>query len=105
TREQYFKSAAEMQALFADLPAALANTVEIAKRCNLSLVLGKPQLPDFPTPGGMPIEVFFRQSSFEGLELRLAHLYPDAEERARQRPRYVERLEFELQTILKMGFP
>ena len=105
TREQYFKSSAQMQALFADLPAALANTVEIAQRCNLSLVLGKPQLPDFPTPGGMPINEFFRISSFEGLEHRLAHLYPDAAERERQRPRYVERLEFELTTILKMGFP
>jgi DNA polymerase-3 subunit alpha len=50
TREQYFKTAAQMQALFADVPSALANTVEIAKRCNLTLVLGKPQLPDFPIP-------------------------------------------------------
>ena len=50
TREQYFKSAAQMQQLFADLPAALANTVEIAKRCNLTLPLGKAQLPNFPTP-------------------------------------------------------
>ena len=105
TREQYFKSSAQMQALFADLPAALANTVEIAQRCNLSLVLGKPQLPDFPTPGGIPIDEFFRISSFEGLEQRLTHLYPEAAERERQRPRYVERLEFELTTILKMGFP
>jgi DNA polymerase-3 subunit alpha len=53
TPEQYFKSSAEMQALFADVPSALANSAEIARRCNLSLVLGKPQLPDFPTPGGM----------------------------------------------------
>ncbi len=105
TREQYFKSSAQMQALFADLPSAIANTVEIAKRCNLSLVLDKPQLPDFPTPGGMPIDEYFRQQSLEGLEARLAHLYRDAAERDRQRPRYLERLEFELQTILKMGFP
>ena len=105
TREQYFKSSAQMQALFADLPAALANTLEIAKRCNLSLVLGKPQLPDFPTPGGMPIDEYFRQASLEGLEERLLHLYPDAAQRQAQRPRYVERLEFELTTILDMGFP
>ncbi|OSZ65728.1 DNA polymerase III subunit alpha [Hydrogenophaga sp. IBVHS2] len=109
TREQYFKSAAEMAALFADVPSAVANTLEIARRCNLTLVLGKPQLPNFPTPlvNGvpMPMEDFFRQSSFEGLEERLAHLYPDAAERERQRPRYVERLEFEINTILKMGFP
>ena len=50
SREQYFKTQAQMEQLFADLPSALANSVEIAKRCNLSLVLGKPQLPDFETP-------------------------------------------------------
>ncbi|MDP3253031.1 MAG: DNA polymerase III subunit alpha [Hydrogenophaga sp.] len=109
TREQYFKSAAQMQALFADVPSALANSLEIARRCNLTLTLGKPQLPDFPTPlvNGvpMPMEEFFRQSSFEGLEERLAHLYPDAVKRDAERPRYVERLEFEINTILKMGFP
>jgi DNA polymerase-3 subunit alpha len=109
TREQYFKSAAEMEALFADVPSAIANTVEIAKRCNLTLVLGKPQLPNFPTPledgVPMPIEKYFRVLSFEGLEERLAHLYPDPAKRDAQRPRYVERLEFEIGTILKMGFP
>ncbi len=105
TREQCFKTAAQMQALFADLPSALANSVEIARRCSLTLVLGKPQLPEFPTPGGMPAEQYFRQASHDGLQERLAHLYPDAAERQRQRPRYEERLEFELGTILKMGFP
>ncbi|WP_313077205.1 DNA polymerase III subunit alpha [Melaminivora sp.] len=105
TREQHFKTAAEMRELFADLPSALANSGEIARRCNLTLVLGKPQLPHFPTPGGMPIEDYFRQSSHEGLQERLAHLYPDAAERERQRPRYEQRLEFELGTIVNMGFP
>jgi len=105
TRAQYFKSAAEMEALFADVPSAIANTVEIAKRCNLTLTLGKPQLPNFPTPDGMPIEAYFRVASFEGLEERLAHLYPDVAKRDAERPRYVERLEFEINTILKMGFP
>ena len=109
TRDQYFKSAAEMEALFADVPSAIANTLEIAKRCSLTLVLGKPQLPDFPTPVvdgvRMPIDEFFRVESYEGLEVRLAHLYPDAAKRDAQRPRYVERLEFEIKTILNMGFP
>ncbi len=109
TREQYFKSAEQMAALFADVPSAVANTLEIARRCNLSLVLGKPQLPDFPTPVidgvPMPMADFFRQSSFEGLEERLAHLYPDVDRRDAERPRYVERLEFEINTILNMGFP
>ncbi|MFY9511103.1 MAG: DNA polymerase III subunit alpha, partial [Rubrivivax sp.] len=105
SREQHFKTQAQMQALFADIPSALANTVEIARRCNLSLVLGKPRLPDFPTPDGTPIEVYFRKASHEGLEKRLAALFPDAAQRDAQRPTYVERLEFEINTILKMGFP
>ena len=50
TQEQYFLSTDEMQQRFADVPAALENTLEIAKRCNLELELGKPYLPDFPTP-------------------------------------------------------
>ncbi len=105
TREQYFKTAAQMEALFEDIPSAVANTAEIARRCNLVLELGKPRLPDFPTPNGMPIEEYFRFASHEGLNERLLHLYPDEAERERQRPRYVERLEFELGTIVKMGFP
>ena len=108
-RDQYFKTAAEMQALFADVPSALSNSVEIAKRCNLSLVLGKPQLPNYPTPltdgKPMPIEDYFRLLSVEGLEERLVHLYPDATKREIERPRYAERLEFEINTILNMGFP
>ncbi|WP_423459741.1 DNA polymerase III subunit alpha [Ottowia sp. VDI28] len=105
TEEQYFKSQKEMSELFADVPSALANTLEIARRCSLTLTLGKPQLPDFPTPGGMPIGEYFRIASQEGLEERMAHLYPDEAERAEQMPRYQERLEFEIGTILKMGFP
>jgi DNA polymerase-3 subunit alpha len=98
-----------MQALFADVPSALSNSVEIAKRCNLTLVLGKPQLPNYPTPltdgKPMPIEDYFRLLSVEGLEERLVHLYPDAAKREIERPRYAERLEFEINTILNMGFP
>ncbi len=109
SREQYFKTQAQMEALFADLPSAVRNTVEIARRCNLSLVLGKPQLPDFPTPmvdgERLPIAQYFRVASHEGLEVRLKQLYPADAERETQRPRYVERLDFEINTILKMGFP
>ena len=105
TREQWFKPAAEMEALFADVPTAVANTAEIAKRCNLTLDLGKPRLPNFPTPNGMPMEEYFRFASHEGLKERMAHLYPDAAQREKEMPRYVERLEFEIGTILKMGFP
>ncbi|MDB5884316.1 MAG: polymerase alpha subunit, partial [Polaromonas sp.] len=109
TREQYFKSTAQMQALFEDVPSALANTVEIARRCNLTLELGKPMLPEFPTPEvngvRMPAEDYFRHTSFEGLEERLLHLYPSPSIRDAKRPEYAARLEFEINTILKMGFP
>ncbi|MDQ3273189.1 MAG: DNA polymerase III subunit alpha, partial [Pseudomonadota bacterium] len=109
TREQYFKSSAQMAGLFADLPSALANTLEIAKRCNLKLELGKAMLPEYPTPEvngvRMPPDEYFRYASFEGLEERLAHLYPNEAIRNEKRPQYVERLEFEINTILKMGFP
>ena len=110
TREQYFKGQAEMEALFADVPSAVANTVEIARRCNLTLAMGKNYLPDFPTPtladgSAMPMGEYFRQLSFEGLEDRLALLYPDAAVRDAKRPEYIERLEFEINTILNMGFP
>jgi DNA polymerase-3 subunit alpha len=105
TPEQYFKSGAEMQALFADLPSALANAVQIARRCSLTLVLGKPQLPDFPVPEGHTIETYFRQASLDGLDERLQQLFADPARRAAERPRYLQRLEFEIATILKMGFP
>ena len=110
TPQQHFKTHAEMEALFADVPSAIANTVEIARRCNATLVLGKPQLPNFPTPlleGGTPMSMaqYFRELSFEGLEERLVLLFPDVAKRDAARPQYVERLEFELGTILNMGFP
>ncbi|MEO8807979.1 MAG: DNA polymerase III subunit alpha, partial [Burkholderiaceae bacterium] len=108
-QEQYFKTQAQMEALFADLPSAVRNSVEIAKRCSLTLVLGKPQLPDFATPlvGGKQLAMpeYFALASHEGLEARLLQLYPDAARRETERPRYVERLDFEIATILKMGFP
>ncbi|WP_332876211.1 DNA polymerase III subunit alpha [Massilia sp. S19_KUP03_FR1] len=103
--EMCFKSQAEMGELFADLPGALANSVQIAKRCNVILTLGKPQLPDFPTPPGMTIEDFLVAESEKGLEIRLEHLYPDPVKREQARPRYAERLRFETDTINNMKFP
>ncbi|MGH8779074.1 DNA polymerase III subunit alpha [Paraburkholderia sp.] len=105
TTEQYFRSQDEMAALFADLPSAVANTVEIAKRCNLTLELGKPKLPLFPTPDGMSLDDYLVQLSKDGLETRLVQLFPDEAERARQRDTYYQRLDFECGTIIKMGFP
>ncbi|HUW26788.1 MAG TPA: DNA polymerase III subunit alpha [Gallionella sp.] len=105
TVQQYFKTQAEMAALFADLPEALQNSVEIARRCNLSLVLGKPCLPDFPTPNGETLENYLRAEAERGLVLRMAARYPDAAERAAKLPEYQQRLVFETDTIIKMGFP
>ncbi|MDN2716158.1 DNA polymerase III subunit alpha [Janthinobacterium sp. SUN120] len=102
---QRFLSQADMAELFADLPAALANSVEIAKRCNLTLTLGKPQLPNFPTPDGMTIDQFLVAESQAGLEKRLLQLYPDPEKREKERPRYESRLKFETDTICNMKFP
>lgn len=99
-----FKSQAEMAELFKDLPGALANSVEIAKRCNVTLTLGKPQLPNFPTPG-MTIDEFLVAETKKGLEERLVQLYPDPEQREKERPRYEARLQFENGTIIKMKFP
>ncbi|HXF68003.1 MAG TPA: DNA polymerase III subunit alpha [Burkholderiales bacterium] len=102
--EQYFKSQAEMAQAFRDVPQALANSVEIAKRCNLTLELGRTRLPRFPTPEGVGLDEYLRRCAREGLERRLARLYPDAAERAREEPRYRARLESELETIVQMGF-
>ncbi|MDD5056459.1 MAG: DNA polymerase III subunit alpha [Sideroxydans sp.] len=105
TAQQYFKTQAEMAALFADLPEALQNSVEIAKRCNLTLKLGKPCLPDFPTPNGESLDDFLRSESQRGLVERMAHLYPDEAKRTEKWAEYQDRLDFEIQTIIKMGFP
>ena len=105
TPEQYFKSPEEMCELFADIPAAIENTVEIAKRCNLDGVLSKPQLPVFPTPDGMSLDDYIDQLSREGLDRRLAFLYPKEAERNQRKPAYVERLEYELGIIKGMKFP
>ena len=106
TNQQYFRSTEEMQALFADIPEALANTVEIAKRCNIKLTLGKNFLPDFPVPEGMSLDDFFIEESQKGLEARLKK-YPAIGEGTLEENRiaYDERLKMELDTIVQMGFP
>ena len=103
--QQCFKTQEEMLALFSDLPGALQNAVEIAKRCSLTLELGKPKLPDFPTPDGMTINEFLVAESKKGLEYRLTQVFPVEEKREQERARYEARLKFETDTIVKMGFP
>jgi DNA polymerase-3 subunit alpha len=102
---QYFKTQAEMAELFADLPQALENSVEIARRCAFEFELGKSRLPAFPTPNGESIEDYLRSEARAGLERRLAALFPDEATRAAVAPRYRDRLEFEAKTIIQMGFP
>lgn len=105
--QQYLKSAEEMAELFSDLPDAIANTVEIAKRCNIQVQLGKYFLPDFPTPNGMGIDDYLRHVSHEGLEERLAVLWPKetTPNYEEKRQVYLDRLKFELDIIIQMGFP
>lgn len=102
--QQYLRTQAEMCELFSDIPEALINSVEIAKRCNVTIRLGEYFLPQFPT-GEMTTEDFLVKRSQEGLEERLVFLYPDPEQRAQKRSAYDERLEIELQVINQMGFP
>src|SRR5438067_2856345 len=102
---QYFKTQAEMAELFADLPEALENSVEIARRCAFEFALGKSRLPAFPTPKGESIDAFLRAEARRGLDERLARLYPDEARRAEARLRYAERLTYELDVIIQMGFP
>ncbi|WP_305856348.1 DNA polymerase III subunit alpha [Balneatrix alpica] len=104
--EQYFRSAEEMAELFADVPEALSNSVEIARRCNIEILLGKYFLPDYPIPAGETLDSYFERVSMEGLEDRLKHLLdPQAEDYQERRQTYIDRLKFELNTIIQMGFP
>jgi DNA polymerase III subunit alpha len=104
TPEQYFKTQAEMAELFADIPQALANSVEIAKRCSLHLTLGKNYLPNFPTPNNESLEDYLVAQAQAGLQNRLQILYPDEQVRERKRPEYEARLKFETDVIIQMGF-
>ena len=104
--QQYLRTPAEMAELFADLPEALENSVEIARRCNLRLELGRNVLPDFPVPDGMTADAWFSAQAHAGLERRLRRLFdPAAPDFAARRQPYDERLERELGVIIQMGFP
>ena len=104
TEQQYLKTAAEMNELFSDIPEALENAWEIVKRCNLSLVLDQPSLPNYPVPAGMTMDQFFSDLSSQGLRERLRSLYgEDYESKDVEKP-YWERLQFELNVINQMGF-
>ena len=106
TEQQYLRSTEDMLALFADIPEALENTVEIAKRCNLKLTLGQNFLPDFPVPAGMSLGELMANESKKGLEERLLQ-YPAVGKGTDEENRkvYYERLDTELKVITDMGFP
>ena len=104
TEQQYFKTQAEIAQLFADIPSALVNSIEIAKRCNLVLELGINRLPLFPTPNNESLEQYLRDQAAAGLIQRMASLFPDETVRNDKMPKYQSRLEFEVNTIIQMGF-
>jgi len=105
SEQQYLRSEEEMLQLFSDLPEALENSVEIARRCNFTLRLGENFLPAYPIPDGHSIESFLRAEANAGLEQRLARLLPDAGgDREKRVSPYRERLMSELGVILRMGF-
>ncbi|MDH4273844.1 MAG: DNA polymerase III subunit alpha [Gammaproteobacteria bacterium] len=103
--QQYLRSPDEMAEVFADLPEALINSVEIAKRCNLEMSLGKNYLPEFPVPEGMNVDSYFRAQAQRGLEERLDVLFDRQKEKFHElRKQYDERLVLEMDVIIKMGF-
>ncbi len=102
--QQFMRDEAQMCELFADIPEALINSVEIAKRCNVTLRLGEYFLPQFPT-GEKSTEDFLIDAAKKGLEARLEFLFPSTEKRKEKRPEYEQRLEIELSIINQMGFP
>jgi len=95
SRQQYLRTPQEMAALFADIPEALANSVEIARRCSLVLTLGEARLPQYPVPAGVSTEQFLRAEAARGLTARFPGGVPSA---------YAERLARELEVICQMGF-
>ncbi|HSH48579.1 MAG TPA: DNA polymerase III subunit alpha, partial [Halomonas sp.] len=111
SEEQYFKSPEEMAALFADIPEALENSLMIAARCSVEVRLGEIFLPAFEIPEGLTQDEFFRRVSHDGLTERLDFLFPaadyprDGEAYREIEARYRERLDFELDIIIQMGFP
>ena len=108
SEEQYLKTQAEMAQLFSDIPQVLENTLHLATRCNVTLKLGINVLPEFPVPAGETTESFFRAESKRGLENRLDKLFPLTERTDNWddiRQKYDERLSYELDIILSMGFP
>ncbi|RUM33466.1 MAG: DNA polymerase III subunit alpha, partial [Desulfobulbus sp.] len=104
TDELYFKSPAEMEQQFSYCPEALANTVEVAERCNLELQFGDHHFPVFPVPEDETLETLFEKECLKGLDERLEHLCELQEVSAELEKQYRDRLTMEIEIIQKMGF-
>ncbi len=103
--EQYLKSPEEMAALFEDLPEALENTVEIARRCSLVVALGGSHLPEFPIPEGHDLDAWFTERTRAGLRRRLSGPRNGPRPPGGEETEYWQRLASELETICRMGYP
>ncbi len=88
SQDQFFISQAEMVEKFRDIPSAISNTLEIAKRCNVEIVLGKSFLPDFATPDNLPLEEYLSILANNGLDKRLQEIYSDKDELAKNEEVY-----------------
>jgi len=99
TAQQYLRTPREMALLFADLPEALANSVEIARRASLILRLGEMHMPHYPVPDGTSATDYLRKDAAGGLARRLR-----AESDAARIQQRQERLQSELDVICQMGF-
>lgn len=104
TKEQYLKSISDMNEIFIDLPQALLNSVQIAKRCNLKLPIGKTILPNFPLPVGITVNKYLQNKAQEGLKKRFLLLNSSEEKNVLIASTYLTRLERELDVILRMGY-
>jgi len=100
TPQQFLRTPEQMQALFPECPAVLANSVEIARRCSLMLRLGEPRLPVYPVPEGATPEQYLQAAADRGLTRRLAAAPLNGEQAAV----YAQRLKAELAVICPMGF-
>ena len=104
TDQQYLKSSQQMCELFFDVPAALANTAEIVKRCNLELNLGVPHLPKYPVPEGETLENYLSELSQSGLKRRFELLFDKESDVENLKECYWARLKQEIEIINRMGF-
>jgi DNA polymerase-3 subunit alpha len=103
TDQLYLKSGEEMSRLFAHVPDALARTGEIAEQCEVELEFGRSVLPVFqPVPEGLTSEQYLHRLCREGLERRYGRRPEWRDESFRKRA--LDRLEFELETIIRMGY-